>query len=209
MIKEKKLYDQFGDHVAMSVNLNDVHAFIQHNWPQLRTTIHFNNYDEYGVEHYILINGACADIKLEKNYGGMFIGQDYIECHIIIHDEYNFTGKAPASKAIGEQYTRQITEFINAHLHYLHKNGLFTKNKKQDDLLTQRRKQSRYIVQTQYGTVMIESPCDLDPDNDFYDEPQWTSTLIVNSDYAPTAKGSSREQSLKNLINELEKWGIS
>lgn len=82
MLKETKLYNEFGEPEALSVNLNDVAELIRKLIPNSDVSVHYDDYDDYGCEHYILVKGECANLKLQKDYGGMYCPTNGLVCTV-------------------------------------------------------------------------------------------------------------------------------
>ncbi len=129
MLKEKNLYYSNGELGAISVSLSDTAEFIKTHYPNLAVSVHEDNYDDYGCDHFIKISGKCADLILKKDYGGMHCPADYFNCNVELHrvrdnsssitHEYKFKDQAPADVSIGDNYADNIKKYIDTHEKYL------------------------------------------------------------------------------------------
>jgi len=130
IIKEIPLYDELGDFAAIRASLEDICKFINQEFAYLSTSIHYEDDDDYGCEHYLLIKGECADIQLKKDYGGMFCPNDALSCSVLPHSvrdkstnithQFSFKeGKEPKYIGIGSEYAVKIREYITSHKQYL------------------------------------------------------------------------------------------
>lgn len=124
------MFDESGELAAIHVSLTDVLAFINQAFPELEASVHFEDYDDYGCNHYIEIKGECANIVLKKVYGGMFCPSDYLRCFVdtralrdassrITHEFFIKEGKEIKEVDIGSDYANNIKEFINRAKCYL------------------------------------------------------------------------------------------
>ena len=48
--------------------MSELLGLIKEKFPDLTVSTHFEDFDDYGCEDYILIAGICADIRLNKKY---------------------------------------------------------------------------------------------------------------------------------------------
>jgi hypothetical protein len=81
-IKQTTLYDEFGDEAAQDFTLEDIAAFAALRLDRADIEVIYEDYDDYGVEHYVLIPGICADLVLKKDYGGMYSPTRGLVCSI-------------------------------------------------------------------------------------------------------------------------------
>ncbi|RMG71284.1 MAG: hypothetical protein D6711_15615 [Chloroflexi bacterium] len=103
-MKETKLYNGYGEQEATSVKLKDVKGFIEENFPGWNPSIHFEDNDDYGVKHYILIQGVGdTQLTINKDYGGMFCPTDRLECVLKDSDSKN-----RVTMTIGENYAENL-----------------------------------------------------------------------------------------------------
>lgn len=129
-LQENMLFDNSGDLAAISVKLNDLLDYIKRLYPDLIVSEHHEDNDDYGSEHFIKINGTCANIILKKNYGGMYCRSDSIDCCVNtrcfrnkatgIDHEFTFkNGCEPVAVSVGSHYAAKIKQYLDSHLQYL------------------------------------------------------------------------------------------
>jgi len=137
VLEEKILVDSWGEPAAIRVDLNDVVKFIKKMDERLTATAEFEDYDEYGCEHYVRVSGECADIILKKDYGGIYCPGDSLVCSVQPHTfknrkgnpESSFELKTPVLDVdIGRDYADRIRNYLNQHKQYLNAdNRLFVR----------------------------------------------------------------------------------
>ena len=127
-IKEIPLFNKWGEQEAICVDLKEVLYFIRSLDSSLTASLHYDDYDEYGCDHYILVKGACADIKLKKEYGGMFCPADYLtfslDLHYIRDINTNLTHYFKligddVDEIISKNYEKKIKDLIKSNKKYL------------------------------------------------------------------------------------------
>lgn len=166
-IKETVLFDETNTQAAINVSLKDVAAFIQKLFSGLDVTVHYNDYDDYGCEHYVLIKGICADIKLEKHYGGAYSPDDYIVGSISSHfyrdnssrisHQFN-TKESVEELVIRNDYTNLIKQFVSSSLPYLTSSASL-------------------FQRTEYRYDNNNAICGIVSDDDFYTDKQNNSSV--------------------------------
>jgi len=129
-ITETQLFNESGEPEAISVSLDELLNFIKKCFPNLDASVHYEDYDDYGCEHYIIIRGECADIQLKKDYGGLFYQEDNLVCSVILHsvrDKSTFIthsfyfkeGMEHGDVVICSDYVNQIKKYLNSTVKYL------------------------------------------------------------------------------------------
>ncbi|MEE9119427.1 MAG: hypothetical protein V3U02_12650 [Calditrichia bacterium] len=125
-IEEKIMTDDWNDDRGTRVSLEDIDNYIISNnlfdtcytRIQDKTSILFEDYDEYGYEHYIKITGEYADLIFNYKYGGGDFGNDYIECYIDAHGNYKLK-TAIHTVIIDSEYETKITKFMAENKKYI------------------------------------------------------------------------------------------
>jgi hypothetical protein len=129
-MKETKLFDDLNDLAAISVTLEDVKKHILEKFkgiPEKNVTIHYDDYDDYGCDHYVEISGISANLILKKNYGGMFCPSNSLVCSVseasgptLDNERHSYHLKEKIKEVlIGSNYANRITDFINLNKKYL------------------------------------------------------------------------------------------
>lgn len=141
-MKETALFDSWGSQCATSVRLEDVAELARAICTDAKVSVHYEDYDEYGCEHYVLIDGACGYLQIQKNYGGMFFPADYLDCSVgtkhgedkssevcyeyrrgsvvTSHHRYEYRLKKDVEAvSIGRDYEASLRGWIGAHKKYL------------------------------------------------------------------------------------------
>ena len=128
-MQEVTLYDDQGEPSAVAVSLEDVKKFLLTLDKDLDISIEYQDYDDYGCDHFLTINGACANLVIRKNYGGMYFPANSLECGVelkAIRDnttflcaEYGFKHDAPKTVVISDNYTEKLKAFFEHHRCYL------------------------------------------------------------------------------------------
>lgn len=130
-LKESKLYNSSNEPEAVSVSLNDLKVYIDQCFPGLNTSVHLEDYDDHGCDHYLLIRGECANIILKKNLGGIFSPTDKLECSVEPHEPrdidttrtthtfYFKDGQEPKFASIADNYAENIHDYLAGTIKYL------------------------------------------------------------------------------------------
>ena len=128
-MKETILYGHDDEPEAISVDLEDVKTLLIGIDPSLSIQINYDDYDDYGVEHFLTIKGECADLVFKKDYGGMYCQTNCLECFVQPHSirgntsflsaYFDFLGEAPRSVTISADYETTVSAFFESHKKYL------------------------------------------------------------------------------------------
>ena len=128
-MKETVLYNEWQEPEALSVTLEDVRDHLLSLQSDLKIDINYDDYDDYGCEHYLVICGECADLVFKKDYGGMYSPSDCLVCSVqnnSIRDEstflattFSFKNDEPQEVTIGKNYAERITKFFDENKKYL------------------------------------------------------------------------------------------
>lgn len=122
-ITENVMVDNWGDFTGIDVDLNEVFNFINEGFPELESSIHCEDYDDYGSEQYISIQGEFADMVLTKGRNlivcsvkpGYIANESSTLTHMFVFNE----GCEPKTVSIGSDYESKIREFIVNNKKYL------------------------------------------------------------------------------------------
>lgn len=183
-LKETLLVDKYGDDAAVSVNLNDLLAFINSNFPDLIASVHHDDH-----EHYIEIKGACACIYLKKNFGGMYCPDNYLDCEVIASvyrnkdtstsHKFLFKNENPNEISIRKNYAESIIDYLKNNLCYLQADNSIFKRidfRWYDDLSGANRMQT-----ASYDTIHVS-------DDDFYIESDLKQTYLNSTIEIPVSR---------------------
>lgn len=135
VINEVQLFDKDGYPDAIRVSLDDVLKFINANYSDLSAEVFYDDGDDYGSDHCVIIRGDYANIVIEKFYGGIHCQTDSLLMGIQpLLDRDGLEAKRLWIKnekdshkvGISSNYESRIKEYIDSKRKYLAGKELFT-----------------------------------------------------------------------------------
>jgi hypothetical protein len=110
--EETPLYDELGEPAAFKCSLDDVLAFVESDYPLFDSTVHYEDYDDYGVDYYVKLVHEKLTIKIEKDFGGMFCPTDCLK--VVMSANSGFEMKFPiADFWIGKHYESIMKQYMD------------------------------------------------------------------------------------------------